>query len=67
MASTAGAIRTWMGDYQFAFLSGGVIAMIAAGLAADQDKPKEINDTVGQRAASGSLKESRRDKGGKMK
>jgi sugar phosphate permease len=33
MASTAGAIRTWMGDYQFAFLSGGVIAMIAAGLA----------------------------------
>jgi sugar phosphate permease len=33
MASTAGAIRTWMGDYQYAFLSGGVIAMIAAGLA----------------------------------
>jgi sugar phosphate permease len=33
MASTAGAIRTWMGDYQFAFLSGGVIAMLAAGLA----------------------------------
>jgi len=32
MASAAGAIRTWMGDYQFAFLSGGVIAMIAAGL-----------------------------------
>ena len=33
MASAAGAVRTWMGDYQFAFLSGGVIAMIAAGLA----------------------------------
>jgi sugar phosphate permease len=33
MASAAGALRTWMGDYQFAFLSGGVIAMIAAGLA----------------------------------
>jgi len=33
MASAAGAIRTWMGDYQFAFFSGGVIAMIAAGLA----------------------------------
>jgi MFS family permease len=33
MASTAGAMRTWLGDYQFAFLSGGVIAMIAAGLA----------------------------------
>lgn len=33
MASTAGALRTWLGDYQFAFLSGGIIAMIAAGLA----------------------------------
>ena len=42
MASTAGAIRTWMGDYQFAFLSGGVIAMIAAGLALQiKLKPKE--------------------------
>jgi MFS family permease len=33
MASAAGAVRTWMGDSQFAFLSGGVSAMIAAGLA----------------------------------
>jgi MFS family permease len=42
MASAAGAIRTWMGDYQFAFLSGGVIAMIAAGLALQiKLKPKE--------------------------
>jgi MFS family permease len=39
MASTAGAMRTWLGDYQFAFLSGGVIAMIAAGLAL-QIKPQ---------------------------
>ncbi len=46
MASTAGAIRTWMGDYQFAFLSGGVIAMIAAGLALQiKMKPKEITTT----------------------
>jgi MFS family permease len=46
MASTAGAIRTWMGDYQFAFLSGGVIAMIAAGLALQiKMKPKEIAPT----------------------
>jgi hypothetical protein len=31
-----------MGDYQFAFLSGGVIAMIAAGLALQiKLKPKE--------------------------
>jgi MFS family permease len=42
MASAAGAIRTWMGDYQFAFLSGGVIAMIAAGLALQiKLQPKE--------------------------
>jgi sugar phosphate permease len=42
MASAAGAIRTWMGDYQFAFLSGGVIAMIAAGLALQiKLKPQE--------------------------
>jgi MFS family permease len=39
MASTAGALRTWMGDYQLAFLSGGIIAMIAAGLAL-QIKPQ---------------------------
>jgi sugar phosphate permease len=40
MASTAGALRTWLGDYQFAFLSGGVIALIAAGLAL-QIKPPQ--------------------------
>lgn len=39
MATTAGALRTWMGDYQFAFFSGGVIAMMAAGLVL-QIKPK---------------------------
>ncbi len=33
MASGAGAIRVWLGDYQFAFLAGGSFAMIAAGLA----------------------------------
>jgi hypothetical protein len=44
MASTAGALRTWMGDYQFAFLSGGVIAMIAAGLAL-QIRPQESTPT----------------------
>ncbi|MGH7875830.1 MAG: MFS transporter [Candidatus Binatia bacterium] len=50
MASTAGAIRTWMGDYQFAFLSGGVIAMIAAGLALQiKMKPKEIATTPAAR------------------
>jgi MFS family permease len=42
MASTAAAIRDFVGDYQFAFLSGGVIAMIAAGLALQiKTKPKE--------------------------
>ena len=33
MASGAGAIRVWLGDYQFAFLAGGSFAMFAAGLA----------------------------------
>lgn len=33
MASAAGAIRVWLGDYQLAFLIGGSIAMVAAGLA----------------------------------
>ncbi|HWX77966.1 MAG TPA: MFS transporter [Candidatus Acidoferrales bacterium] len=43
MASAAGALRTWMGDYQFAFLSGGFIAMIAAGLALQiKLKPREV-------------------------
>ncbi len=42
MASAAGQLRTWIGDYQFAFLSGGVIAMVAAGLALQiKMKPKE--------------------------
>jgi sugar phosphate permease len=40
MASTAGAIRDFVGDYQFAFLSGGIIAMLAAGLAL-QIKPAQ--------------------------
>jgi MFS family permease len=39
MASAAGAIRDHVGDYNFAFLSAGVIAMIAAGLAL-QIKPR---------------------------
>lgn len=33
MASAAGAIRVWLGDYHFAFLAGGCIAMVAAALA----------------------------------
>jgi len=33
MASAAGAVRDYVGDYSFAFLSGGAIAMVAAGLA----------------------------------
>jgi len=39
MASAAGAVRDYVGDYNFAFLSGGAIAMIAAGLAL-QIKPQ---------------------------
>jgi sugar phosphate permease len=43
-ASAAGALRTWMGDYQVAFFSGGFIAMIAAGLALQiKLKPREVS------------------------
>lgn len=46
MASTAGALRTWLGDYHMAFLSGGVIALIAAGLALQiKTKPRETSPT----------------------
>ncbi|MEX0802167.1 MAG: MFS transporter [Candidatus Binatia bacterium] len=46
MASAAGALRTWLGDYHFAFLSGGVIALIAAGLALQiKTKPGEASPT----------------------
>jgi MFS family permease len=42
MASAAGAVRDYVGDYNLAFLSGGAIAMIAAGLALQiKPKPKE--------------------------
>ena len=52
MASAAGAVRTWMGDYQFAFLTGGVIAMMAAGLALQiKMKPKEAPPPVGAQPA----------------
>ena len=41
MASAAGALRTWVGDYHSAFFSGGVIALVAAGLALQiRTKPK---------------------------
>ena len=43
MASAAGALRTWLGDYHTAFFSGGVIALIAAGLALQiRTKPKAV-------------------------
>ncbi len=31
-ASTAGALRTWLGDYQIAFISAGLLCLIASGL-----------------------------------
>jgi predicted MFS family arabinose efflux permease len=45
MATGAGAVRVWLGDYQMAFLTGGVIAMIAAGLALGI-RPKHRRDPV---------------------
>jgi MFS family permease len=44
MSSAAGAVRDYVGDYNLAFLSGGLIAMIAAGLAL-QIKPKPTEAT----------------------
>jgi sugar phosphate permease len=42
MASTAGAVRDHLGEYNAAFMAGGFIAMIAAGLALQiKTKPKE--------------------------
>jgi MFS family permease len=43
MATGAGTIRVWLGDYQYAFLAGGMIAMVAAGLALGiKPRPKEV-------------------------
>jgi MFS family permease len=39
-ASVSGAIRVWLGDYQLAFLMGGVMALIAAGLALRIPQPR---------------------------
>ena len=48
MASAAGAVRDFVGDYQFAFLSGGLIAMIAAGLALQiKSKPRPVAPVAG--------------------
>ena len=44
MAATAGALRTSLGDYRLAFLSGGVVAMFAAGLAL-QARPRPPRPT----------------------
>jgi MFS family permease len=33
MATAGGAIRDWLGDYQMAFLAGGVVALMGAGMA----------------------------------
>jgi sugar phosphate permease len=55
MASTAGMLRTWLGDYQLAFLSGGFIAMIAAGLALQikMKQPQISGAAPGAPAAAG--------------
>lgn len=46
MASAAGAIRVWLGDYHFAFLAGGCIAMVAA-LLALQIRPERRQIALG--------------------
>ena len=47
MAALAGTLRTWLGHYELAFFSGGVIALIAAAVAlqirpAPKDAPPEV-------------------------
>jgi len=39
-AFTAGALYSWLGDYQVAFMSAGLLALIAAGLVIRIDRPK---------------------------
>ena len=42
MASTAGAVRTYFGNYDIAFFAGGIVAMVAATCAINiKSKPKE--------------------------
>ena len=55
MASTAGMLRTWIGDYQLAFLSGGFIAMLAAGLALQikTSKPPRVGGAPAAPAPAG--------------
>ena len=54
MASAAGALRTWLGDYHSAFFSGGVIALIAAGLALQiKTKPRGSSAPVTAAGAAG--------------
>jgi predicted MFS family arabinose efflux permease len=43
-AFTAGALYSWLGDYQVAFMSAGVLALIAAGLVIRIDRPKKDAD-----------------------
>ena len=45
MAAGGGIVRDWLGDYQMAFLAGGSIALIAAGLALKIQPPRR--DPVG--------------------
>ncbi len=42
MATAAGAVRVWLGDYQFAFLAGGSLAMVGAGLALGIKPRREV-------------------------
>ena len=42
MASAAGAVRDYLGEYDVAFLAGGIIAMIAAGLGIADQNPSPV-------------------------
>ena len=61
MASAAGAVRDYLGEYNVAFMAGGFIAMIAAGLALQiKSKPSVAAPATGGRAAGTSLADKSR-------
>jgi MFS family permease len=58
MATTAGALRTSLGDYRLAFLSGGVVAMFAAGLALQARPRPPLRPQGSRRRAHGAARKA---------
>jgi sugar phosphate permease len=52
IALGAGAMRTWFGDYQLAFMTSGLLCLIAAGLVVRIGRPSESRSIVPEAAAA---------------